>query len=236
MRFCGRDGPIQRAQRARRGEVCLGAWAAGARLRTLLPGRTARPHCQAALQDGTARRHGDAALEPGNRASGPADWVQSYTAMARRLTPDKHGVNDDCPTSTRATSMSILGKIFGRIFPSFKSEDTPASAAPGATAADTTAATSSPAAVAAMAPVDVEALLSDMAEKSTQTLNWRTSIVDLMKLLGLDSSLVERKALATELGYTQDMNDSAAMNIWLHRQVMNKLAANGGKVPAELKD
>ena len=132
--------------------------------------------------------------------------------------------------------MSILGKIFSKIFPSFNSGDTTASAAPGTSTADTTAATSNPTAAVAMAAVDVEALLDNMAEKSTQTLNWRTSIVDLMKLLGLDSSLAERKALATELGYTQDMNDSAAMNIWLHRQVMNKLAANGGKVPAELKD
>ena len=131
--------------------------------------------------------------------------------------------------------MSILGKIFGKIFPSFKSEDTPA-AAPGASTAGSPAAPPSPAAATAMAPVDVEALLNDMAGKSAQTLNWRSSIVDLMKLLGLDSSLAERKSLATELGYTQDMNDSAAMNIWLHRQVMNKLAANGGKVPAELKD
>ena len=132
--------------------------------------------------------------------------------------------------------MSILGKIFGKIFPSFNSEATAASTAPVATVAVSLAATSSPAAAAAMTPVDVEALLTDMAGKSTQTLNWRSSIVDLMKLLGLDSSLAERKSLATELGYAQDMNDSAAMNIWLHRQVMNKLAANGGKVPAELKD
>ena len=220
MRFCGRNGPIQRA---RLGEVCRAAWAASARLRTSLP-------------DSTARRNGDAALEPGNQTSGPADWVQSYTAMARRLTPDRHGVNDDYATSIRAISMSILGKIFGKIFPSFNSGDTPASAAPGTSTADTTAATSSPTAAVAMAAVDVEALLDNMAEKNTQTLNWRTSIVDLMKLLGLDSSLAERKALATELGYTQEINDSAAMNIWLHRQVMNKLAANGGKVPAELKD
>ncbi len=132
--------------------------------------------------------------------------------------------------------MSILGKIFGKIFPSFKSDDTPTAAAPGANAAGTTPATSSPTAPTAMAEVDVEALLNDMAGKSAQALNWRSSIVDLMKLLGLDSSLAERKSLASELGYTQDMNDSAAMNIWLHRQVMNKLAANGGKVPAELKD
>lgn len=132
--------------------------------------------------------------------------------------------------------MSILGKILGKIFPSFKREDTPASAAPDTSAAVSPAAISSPAVAPAMASVDVEALLNDMAAKSTQTLNWRSSIVDLMKLLGLDSSLAERKALATELGYPQDMDDSAAMNIWLHRQVMNKLADNGGKVPADLKD
>ena len=132
--------------------------------------------------------------------------------------------------------MSILGKIFGKIFPSFKTADEPADAAPGATAGAAPASSASPVAAAPMATVDVEALLNDMAGKNAQTLNWRSSIVDLLKLLGLDSSLTERKSLATELGYTQDMSDSAAMNIWLHRQVMNKLAANGGKVPAELKD
>lgn len=87
-----------------------------------------------------------------------------------------------------------------------------------------------------MAEVDVTALLDDMASKNSQKLNWKTSIVDLMKLLDLDSSLGERKELAKELDYTGDMNDSATMNIWLHKQVMNKLAANGGKVPAELRD
>ena len=66
--------------------------------------------------------------------------------------------------------------------------------------------------------------------------NWRTSIVDLMKLCGLDSSLANRKELAQELGYTGDMNDSATMNIWLHKQVMKKLSENGGFVPADLKD
>jgi hypothetical protein len=75
-----------------------------------------------------------------------------------------------------------------------------------------------------------------MASKNPQQLNWKQSIVDLMKLLGLDSSLDNRKALAKELGYSGDMNDSASMNIWLHKQVMNKLAENGGNVPAELKD
>jgi hypothetical protein len=87
-----------------------------------------------------------------------------------------------------------------------------------------------------MAQVDVEAVLTEMAAKEPQKLNWRTSIVDLMKLLDMDSSLSERKELARELGYTGDMDDTATMNIWLHKQVMTKLAQNGGKVPKELTD
>jgi len=87
-----------------------------------------------------------------------------------------------------------------------------------------------------MSEVDVEKLLDDRAAKAGEKLNWKTSIVDLMKLLDLDSSLNSRKELAKELNYTGDTNDSASMNIWLHRQVMNKVAANGGKVPADLKD
>ena len=83
--------------------------------------------------------------------------------------------------------------------------------------------------------VDVEAILNGMASKNSQDLNWRTSIVDLMKLLDLDSSLSARKELAQELHYTGDTNDSANMNIWLHKQVMQKLAENGGKVPDSLK-
>ena len=82
----------------------------------------------------------------------------------------------------------------------------------------------------------MEEVLEDLAAKSSQKLNWRTSIVDLMKLLGMDSSLQQRKALADELGYTGDKSDSAAMNIWLHKQVMRKVAENGGKVPAGLMD
>ena len=84
------------------------------------------------------------------------------------------------------------------------------------------------------APVDVDAVLSDLAEKNPQKLNWKTSIVDLMKLLGIDSSLENRRELARELGYTADLNDSASMNIWLHKRVMQELEKNGGKVPASL--
>lgn len=84
------------------------------------------------------------------------------------------------------------------------------------------------------APVDVEANLTEMAQG--QSLNWRTSIVDLMKLLDIDSSLANRKELAQELGYTGALDGSAEMNIWLHKATMRKLAENGGKVPADLID
>jgi hypothetical protein len=82
--------------------------------------------------------------------------------------------------------------------------------------------------------VDVEAVLTNLAGKNPQKLNWKTSIVDLMKLLDIDSSLANRKELAQELGFTGDTNDSAAMNIWLHKRVMQELEKNGGKVPASL--
>lgn len=82
--------------------------------------------------------------------------------------------------------------------------------------------------------VDVEAIMDRMVQQSGQTLNWRTSIVDTMKALGIDSSLEHRKELARELHYSGDMNDSAAMNVWLHKRLMQELAANGGKLPKEL--
>lgn len=86
------------------------------------------------------------------------------------------------------------------------------------------------------ASVDVEAILTQKAAAAGRPSNWRTSIVDLMTLLGLDSSRQNRTELAHELGYTGSTEDSAAMNVWLHRQVMTKLAQNGGTVPADLKD
>ncbi|WP_338770653.1 DUF3597 domain-containing protein [Massilia sp. METH4] len=149
--------------------------------------------------------------------------------------------------------MGILSNIFHKIFPSShpavaqqKPAQAPAQApaaapapqaAPAAPASPTTAtAAQSPAAPAALSEVDVEAILNAKAQQAGQPLNWRTSIVDLLKLLDLDSSLAARKELAQELNYTGDTGDSAKMNVWLHRQVMNKLAANGGKVPADLKD
>ncbi len=84
--------------------------------------------------------------------------------------------------------------------------------------------------------VDVEEILSAKAAATSQDLNWRTSIVDLMKLLDIDSSLSNRKMLAQELGYTGELNGSAEMNIWLHKAVMHELERNGGRVPADLKN
>ena len=136
--------------------------------------------------------------------------------------------------------MSIFSKIMDAI--SWKGtrptqtgqtpEPAPAPAA-SATPAPSTPAPAAPTPAPA-APVDVEANLTEMAQG--QSLNWRTSIVDLMKLLGIDSSLANRKELAQELGYTGALDGSAEMNIWLHKATMRKLAENGGKVPADLTD
>jgi hypothetical protein len=126
--------------------------------------------------------------------------------------------------------MSIFGSIMNAIFKGPAKVVTEAvSAAVGGG--------SSPAAPAAApaSQVDVAAVLTGLAAQNKEKLDWRRSIVDLMKLLKLDSSLTARKELAKELHYTGDMNDSASMNIWLHKQVMQKLAENGGKVPDDLK-
>ncbi len=131
--------------------------------------------------------------------------------------------------------MGIFSNIYNKIF--HHSSDAAPAATPAAATAPAAAPAAPAAAPAAAAPVvDVEVVLVDLANKSAEKLNWRTSIVDLMKLLQLDSSLAARKELAQELHFTGDTNDSASMNIWLHRQVMIKLAENGGKVPEELKN
>jgi hypothetical protein len=128
--------------------------------------------------------------------------------------------------------MSIFGSIMSKIFGANQTPSTGVQPVSGpASASGTGAATT---AVAAQS-VDVEAVLTELASKSPKKLNWRTSIVDLMKLLELDSSLNARKELAQELHYNGDMTDSGSMNIWLHKQVMQKLAENGGKVPDELR-
>lgn len=146
--------------------------------------------------------------------------------------------------------MSILGKIMSGIFGSHAAATpasggaahggTVASSAPAAaplTPAAPAAQSSAPSAPAAAPPrsVDIAQVLDKAAAATKEKLEWRTSIVDLMKALDIDSGLAARKELAKELGYTGDTNDSASMNVWLHKQVMAKLAANGGKLPPEIK-
>ena len=154
--------------------------------------------------------------------------------------------------------MSILGKIFSRILPHANAAQ-PASATPSAPQSapvqaaaparpvtpaapqatqpqQAAAGTGAPAATATLERVDVELVLDGLSAHNQQKLNWRNSIVDLMKLVGMDSTLQERKELADELGYHGDKSDTAAMNVWLHKEVMRKLEENGGKVPANLMD
>ena len=134
--------------------------------------------------------------------------------------------------------MSIFSKIKDAIFghkgapAQPKPQPAPAPTGQGGTQTQTAPQTQAPA-----QPVDVEAVLVQISrEKGNPDLNYKTSIVDLMKLLGMDSSLDNRKELATELGYKGEKDGSAEMNIWLHKEVMRQLAAHGGKVPANLTD
>lgn len=117
--------------------------------------------------------------------------------------------------------MSVFGKIMGAIFGTGSAQAQSSPAAPAPAPAE---------------PVDVAAIVDKAAASKGEKLAWRTSIVDLMKALDLDSSLAARKELAKELKYTGDTNDSAKMNVWLHKQIMEKLAANGGKVPDDIKN
>jgi hypothetical protein len=139
--------------------------------------------------------------------------------------------------------MSIFGKIMSAIFgthataasPGTTTATTGGSGSTGNPTSSSGASTSSGSTAAPMASVDVAPILDKAVAAKHEKLEWRTSIVDLMKALDIDSSLTARKELAKELNYTGDTNDSASMNIWLHKQVMTKLAANGGKLPADLK-
>src|SRR5881392_3670508 len=125
---------------------------------------------------------------------------------------------------------NLMSKIFGQAAPAAAVSSETSSAAPAS------GATSTAASVATAAPptVDVAAILNNLAAKNPEKLDWKKSIVDLMKLVGMDSSLSARKELATELHYSGDQSDTAAMNIWLHKEVLRKLSENGGKVPQEL--
>ncbi len=138
--------------------------------------------------------------------------------------------------------MSIFGSIIGAVF-GHSAAATTASPTSAAGAAPTPGASPmakpgiTPAVTPSLLPerVDVASIIDKAVAASGENLDWRTSIVDLMKALGQDSSLAARKQLASELNYTGNTNDSAAMNVWLHKQVMAKLVANGGKLPADVK-
>lgn len=145
--------------------------------------------------------------------------------------------------------MGLLSNLISKIFshaPATATATAPAAAsAPAAqpTVATQPTAAAAPAPAAAPTPsapkpappiVDIAAVMEGLAAKNAEKLDWKRSIVDLMKLVGMDSSLSARKELATELHFTGDMNDSASMNVWLHKEVLRKLAENGGKVPKEL--
>jgi hypothetical protein len=151
--------------------------------------------------------------------------------------------------------MGMFGDLMGKIFRAGAKAERPPDAAPGGVRQESrveaaqrqgvpVAQATPGAAPGAMAPggvatapqsqVDIEASLNQLAANNSEKLDWKHSIVDLMKLVGMDSSLSARKELADDLGYTGDKSDSAKMNIWLHKEVMRKLAENGGKVPPEL--
>lgn len=135
--------------------------------------------------------------------------------------------------------MSIFGKIREAIFGTAHAAQARAAPQPGQPQAmpQMRPGAAAPAVSAPQQPVDVEQVLTQRSQqKGNPDLNWRSSIVDLMKLLDLDSSLDNRKALATELGYTGAKDGSAEMNIWLHRRVMEELERHGGVVPASMKD
>jgi hypothetical protein len=137
--------------------------------------------------------------------------------------------------------MGLFKNMMNKIFHAAGNAEAPPDAHPGAgnvaaarAAAPKAAAAPAAAGTATQGPVDVAAILDRMAAANPEKLDWKHSIVDLMKLLGMDSSLAERKELAADLKYTGDTSDSATMNMWLHKEVMRKLSENGGKVPADL--
>jgi hypothetical protein len=137
--------------------------------------------------------------------------------------------------------MSIFGTIMSKVLgktpasPATSTQASPSAQASGTTSAAPSVQASTSPSTPSGPSVDVAAVLDDLNNKATEELDWKHSIVDLMKLLSLDSSLAARKELAKELHYDGDMNNSASMNIWLHKQIMVNLAANGGKLPDDLK-
>ena len=168
---------------------------------------------------------------PARRSDAAAGFTRLRAAGITVITRRRSAAGGPDDEHFRITDGKILGN--NAHTPEAKGSTTATATPPAAM----TPIPSAPAPSAAAPPkVDVELVLETMAAGTSQKLDWRNSIVDLMKLVGIDSSLANRKALAQELGYTGDMNDSATMNVWLHKEVMRRLAENGGHVPANLTD
>jgi hypothetical protein len=132
---------------------------------------------------------------------------------------------------------NLLSKVFGQQTAAATTPPPASAGAPAAAGSSAVAGASAPASSSSAQPaaaVDVTKTLDDLAAKNPEKLDWRRSIVDLMKLVDMDSSLAARKELAKELNYSGDTSDSAKMNIWLHKEVIRKIAENGGKVPQDL--
>jgi hypothetical protein len=162
---------------------------------------------------------------------GSAAVTAGFALVRDVRSPDRWHASLRFPPRPQGHAMSLFGSILEKLGLRTSSIAT----APGTPAPRTTAAPAAPAAPTAMAEVDVVAKLDGLAAANPQKLNWKVSIVDLLKLLSLDSSFEARKGLATELGCPADkMGDSAQMNMWLHKTVLAKLAENGGNVPKEL--
>jgi hypothetical protein len=138
-------------------------------------------------------------------------------------------------TPQKGSGMALFSNLLSRIWGHADTAAPTAASTVGVPAA--TPASAAPAVPAPPAsPVDVAAVLNGLAATHAERLDWQHSIVDLLKLVGMDSSLAARKELATDLHYTGALDGSAAMNLWLHKEVMKKLAENGGKVPQALLD
>src|SRR5579875_2029996 len=148
-----------------------------------------------------------------------------FSTILNKIFPHDH----PAATASGGTRPPAASNATGGAPAAAQANPTPTSAAPATAGAEPARPPVTP-----MPEVDVEAILSQKQQEHGANLNWRTSIVDLMKLLDLDSSLQARKELASELHYTGNTDDSASMNIWLHKEVMKKLAENGGKVPNDL--
>jgi hypothetical protein len=176
-----------------------------------------------------ARWQGDGLSAPGVRLLArarkfPVKCNKCFTAATKgALGRYLDGAANAAPNHKEKFKMGVLGNIMSAIFGSKEANASTTKSAVGGAASNSSG------------TIDVSAILDNAVAAKKQKLEWRTSIVDLMKALDLDSSQTARKELAKDLHFDGDTNDSAKMNIWLHKQVMTKFAENGGKVPAELK-